>query len=65
MSKSIGTDAGKIWNFLTKNGPASSTKIATVTGLNKSETQRAIGWLACEQKLAFETNGRTETISLL
>ena len=64
MSDSIGTAAGKVWSFLDKNGPASSTKIISVTKLNKSEVQRAIGWLACEGKLDFETNGRNETISL-
>lgn len=64
MSESIGNTAGKIWEFLNDNGPASATKITTVTKLNKREVERAIGWLACEGKLDFETNGRTETISL-
>ncbi len=64
MSDSIGSTAGKIWKFLNTNGPASATKITTATKLNKSEVQRAIGWLACEEKLNFETKGRTETISL-
>lgn len=64
MSDSIGNTAGKIWEFLNENGPASATKITTVTKLNKSQVQRAIGWLACEGKLDFEMNGRNETISL-
>ena len=64
MSDSIGNTAGKIWDFLDKNGPASATKITTVTKLTKSEIHRAIGWLACEGKLDFETKGRNETISL-
>ncbi|NOR81808.1 MAG: hypothetical protein GQ529_13415, partial [Methyloprofundus sp.] len=54
MSDSIGNNAGKIWKFLDENGPASATKITTVTKLNKSEVQRAIGWLSCEGKLDFE-----------
>lgn len=64
MSDSIGETAGIIWKFLDENGPASATKITTVTKLNKSLVQRAIGWLACEGKLDFETQGRNETISL-
>lgn len=64
MSESIGKAAGLIWSFLDENGPASSTKITTVTQLTKSEVQRGIGWLACEGKLDFETKGRNETISL-
>ncbi len=64
MSDSIGNLAGIVWKFLDENGPSSATKITTVTKLNKSEIQRAIGWLACEGKLDFETKGRNETISL-
>lgn len=64
MNRSIGTTAGLVWNFLDKNGPASATKIINITKLNKNEVQRAIGWLACEGKLDFKTNGRNETISL-
>ncbi len=65
MSDSIGTSAGKVWDFLNTNGPSSANKIATATGLSKNDLQRAIGWLACEGKLGFATKGRTETISLL
>lgn len=64
MSDSIGNTAGKIWEFLNENGPASATKITTVTKLNKTQVQRGIGWLASEGKLDFEMNGRNETISL-
>ncbi len=64
MSDSIGNTAGIIWKCLDENGPASATKIISVTKLNKTEVQRAIGWLACEGKLDFETKGRNETISL-
>ena len=65
MSDTTGTSAGKIWQYLDTNGPASATKITTATKLSKNEVQRAIGWLACEKKLTFEINGRIETISLL
>lgn len=60
----IGEAAGKVWKFLDDNGPASVTKIATETGVNKNDLQRAIGWLAKEDKLVFELKGRTETLSL-
>ncbi len=64
MVDTIGIAAGKIWKFLNKNGPASSTKICSATGISKNEVQRAIGWLAREEKIALEQKGRTETISL-
>jgi Winged helix-turn-helix domain (DUF2582) len=60
----IGAAAGKLWQYLEKNGPSSVTKATTDTGLGKSEIQRAIGWLAKEDKLITEIKGRIETISL-
>ncbi len=60
----IGTAAGKIWEYLNENGEASVSKITKETGLNRNDVQRAIGWLAKEDKLNFETQGRTELLSL-
>jgi Winged helix-turn-helix domain (DUF2582) len=60
----IGVAAGKIWQYLSKNGASSVTKVATDTDLGKNEVQRAIGWLAKEDKLVIEMKGRVETLSL-
>ena len=65
MSGTIGQAAGKIWKYLDKNGATSVSKIINETGLNKNDVQRALGWLAREEKIAFEMNGRTETVSLI
>ncbi|GAB4254601.1 MAG: hypothetical protein Kow0065_01800 [Methylomicrobium sp.] len=66
MIDTIGQAAGKIWQYLNDNGSASVTKITNETGLNKNDVQRAIGWLAREEKISIELkNGRTETISLV
>lgn len=64
MVEIIGEAAGKIWQFLNTNGEASVNKITTETGLGKNEVQRAIGWLAKEDKLNIEMKGRVETVSL-
>lgn len=65
MSETIGNAAGKIWQYLDENGAASVNKLTNETGLNKNDVHRALGWLAREEKIAFEMSGRTETISLL
>lgn len=66
MTDTIGQSAGKIWQFLSDNGAASVTKITNETGLNKNDVQRALGWLAREEKISIELkNGRTETVSLV
>jgi hypothetical protein len=64
MSDIISLAAGKIWHYLDKNGPSSVNKITTETEINKNDVQRAIGWLAKEDKLLIEAKGRVETISL-
>ncbi len=64
MATTIGEAAGKIWEYLDKNGSASVTKITNETGVNKNDIQRAIGWLLKEDKLLIEMMGRTETLSL-
>ena len=64
MLNTIGDAAGKIWQYLDRNGSASVTKITNETGINKNDVQRAIGWLLKEDKLSIEAVGRTETLSL-
>lgn len=64
MTNTIGDAAGKIWQYLDKNGPSSVTKITTETEINQKDVQRAIGWLAKEDKLIIDAKGRVETISL-
>ncbi len=65
LSTSIGNSAGKVWKFLDTNGASSVNKIANGTGLNKNDVQRAIGWLAREQKISIEQQGRTEMLTLV
>jgi predicted RNA-binding protein (virulence factor B family) len=64
MLNIIGDAAGKVWEYLDQNGPASVTKITNETGISKNDIQRAIGWLLKEDKLSIEVVGRTETVSL-
>lgn len=64
MSDAIGPAAGKIWHYLEQHGAASASRISKDTALDSKVLQRAIGWLAKEEKLSFETKGRNELISL-
>jgi len=64
LNTTIGDAAGKVWEYLDKNGPSSVTKIATDAEISKNDMQRAIGWLAKEDKLEVEVKGRTETLWL-
>ena len=64
MSNTIGDAAGVIWHYLSENGPSSVSKLEKETDISRNDIHRAIGWLAKEDKLLIETNGRFETISL-
>lgn len=64
MSDSIGAAAGVVWKYLDLNGATSVSKLAKDSALDAKIVQRAIGWLANENKLNIEMKGRTETISL-
>jgi DNA-binding transcriptional ArsR family regulator len=63
--ETIGAAAGKVWSFLSESGPASATKLADGIGLDRTEVQRAIGWLAREGKVSVEKKGKNEFFSLL
>lgn len=65
MNDEIGEAAGLIWTYLNTHGEASVTCICKDTMLEPKLCQRAIGWLAKENKLGFRQQGRTELISLL
>lgn len=62
--EAIGHAAGDVWRVLDERGSQ------TLAGLKKSldapddVVLLAVGWLAREDKLAFETTGRTVTVSL-
>lgn len=64
MSDVIGSAAGVIWQYLADNGVVSASKLAKDTKLETKILQRALGWLAKEDKLCFELKGRSEMISL-
>jgi hypothetical protein len=64
MSESIGNVAGQVWQYLNKNGAQTVAKIAKESDIEMKQLQRAIGWLAKEDKVTITSKGRTEVISL-
>jgi predicted transcriptional regulator len=64
MLDTMGMAAGELWQFLNKNGESSAAKIVKESELDTKSLQRAIGWLAKEDKLVITTKGRTELLAL-
>lgn len=52
--KSIGTNAGKIWNLLNNNQRWNIKQLCKNSGLSEKEVYSAIGWLARENKIEIE-----------
>jgi|WetSurMetagenome_2_1015567.scaffolds.fasta_scaffold732654_2 hypothetical protein len=64
MQEKIGDTAGKIFQFLEKNGEVSVLKLKTSLKLSNSLVCMGIGWLAREDKLTVKDAKKDVKISL-
>jgi hypothetical protein len=61
----IGETAGEVWHVLAEVGaPVSLAQLAKRIDQPRDTVMQAIGWLAREDKVRIEENGRTRYISL-
>ncbi len=52
--KTIGTNAGIIWNLLNNNERWDICQLTEKSGLTEKEVYTAVGWLARENKIEIE-----------
>ena len=64
MIEQIGTIAGRIWQYLSENGQATTSKLSQELGESDRTILMGIGWLAREDKLAVSTQGRSTYFAL-
>jgi len=64
MIQPIGETAGKVWRLLNENGEASLSQLKKGVKVDPNLILQAIGWLAREDKLRIEKNGRYVIYSL-
>jgi len=64
MNEAIVSAVGKVWKHLNDNGAATFFELRRKTGLSADMVNRAIGWLAREDKLCYETANGPEQIRL-
>jgi hypothetical protein len=55
LNPGIGKNAGKVWQTLKEKGPLVASAIKKATGLDDKSLYMALGWLAREGKVKFET----------
>lgn len=60
----IGEMAGVVWRTLNANGAMSLTKLVKSVGQPRDMVMQAVGWLAREDKVWIEDQGRSRIISL-
>lgn len=64
MQEKIGEVAGKVWDQLQEEGEQSTSAVARALEEPQTKVNMAIGWLAKEGKLDFDTEGRGNLLSL-
>ena len=60
----IGETAGVVWAILNENGPLSMAKLVKAVGGPRDIVMQALGWLAREDKISIEEDGRSRRVSL-
>jgi len=60
----IGESAGAIWQILSKQGPTPLTKLVKQAKAPRDVVMQALGWLAREDKIVIEEEGRSRVVSL-
>lgn len=56
--------AGKVWHLLDEKGSLTIAKLVKEIDSPRDVVMQALGWLAHEEKLEIEEDGRTRTVSL-
>ena len=60
----IGETAGEVWDVLDEWGPQSLAKLVKAVGKPRDVIMQAIGWLAREEKICIDEDGRSRIVSL-
>jgi len=60
----VGETAGAVWSYLDAHGEVPTSKLMREVSQSRDMLQRAVGWLAREDKIVLRKNGAAETIRL-
>lgn len=65
MVHQVGDAAGVVWRYLDEKGPASASRIKKDVPLPPGMVERAIGWLAREEKVDEVKKGRSTELKAI
>jgi len=60
----IGETAGRVWHALDDDGPQPLSQLIKQIGVPRDVVMQAVGWLAHEEKIWIESDGRKRIVSL-
>jgi len=60
----VGETAGVVWKILHNDGPLTMAKLVKAVGRPRDVVMQALGWLAREEKISIEEDGRSRIVSL-
>jgi Winged helix-turn-helix domain (DUF2582) len=60
----IGETAGQVWHLLSEKGSLTIAKLVKEIDAPRDIVMQALGWLAREEKVEIEDDGRTRTVCL-
>lgn len=64
LEEDLGEVAGRIWRFLDQEGSSSLSSLNDAISEPRSRVNMGIGWLAREDKLEFNEDGRGVSVDL-
>ena len=64
MNDAIGEAAGKVWGYLNERREATTPVLVKQIGLPRDVAQRAVGWLAREDKISIDNTNGVERLRL-
>ena len=65
MKDRIGESAGGVWNWLDRHEDVTISSLVKGTGLKQRQVDRALGWLARENKITIQKSANKELLSLV
>lgn len=65
MNDRIGEYAGAVWSWLERHEDVTLSSLVKGTGLKQRQVDRAIGWLARENKITIQKSANKELLSLV
>ena len=64
VTNQIGETAGAVWHYLNEHGTTSLAKLVKELEPNRDQVMQAVGWLARENKVALEEEGKIRVARL-